>query len=105
MHLVKVVSAIRLSHISIGVVEIPLAAGGTGVIARLRLRIHPELRQQSAAHIFIVEVAADAEMRKLDFARAKDLARPTYGVILRMVEIMVVGDVGSEFAREDFAYF
>src|SRR5215467_12333316 len=94
------VSAVRLGQIAISVVEIPLAAGGAGIIARLRLRIHSELRQHPAANIIVMEVATEAEMRKLDFARAKDLARSTDRIILRMVEILVIGDVGSEFARK-----
>src|SRR5262245_729889 len=74
MHLVEVVSAIGLSQVAVSIVEVPLAAGGAGVIARLRLRIHAKLRQHPAANILVVEVTAEAEMRKLDFARAKNLA-------------------------------
>src|SRR5262249_50264184 len=44
IHLVNVVSAIRLGRVAVGIVEIPLAASGAGIIARLRLRIHAELR-------------------------------------------------------------
>src|SRR5262249_1089492 len=81
IHLVKVVSAIGLSQVAVSIVEVPLAAGGAGVITRLRLRIHAKLRQQPAAHIVIMEVAADAELGEVHFARAKDLARPTDRVI------------------------
>src|SRR5262249_61710327 len=68
VHLVKMLSAISLSHEAIGVVEIPLTAGRAGVIARLRLRIQAELRQHPAAYVVVMEVAADAEMCEVHFA-------------------------------------
>ena len=74
--LVEVIAAVRLRQVAVCIVEIPLAAGGAGVVARRGLRIHAELRHQTGAHVVIMEIAADAKLRDVHFARAENLADP-----------------------------
>src|SRR3989442_9710586 len=50
----------------------------------------------------MVEVAADAEMRPLNSAGPKDLARPADRIVLGMVEIVDIVHVGPEIWRKEF---
>ena len=100
VQLVQVVAAVGLGDVAVGVVEVPLAARRAGVVARRRLRVHAELRHQPAAHVVVVEVAADAELRDLELARAEDLARARDRVVHRLVEGVGVVGVDAELAGE-----
>src|SRR5437016_12918656 len=101
MHSVDVIAAVGFGKVAIGIVQIPLAACGTGIIARRRLRVHPELSHDARLDIVVMEVAADAELRYLELVRAEDLARTADRVVLRMVEVLNVIDVNPDFRREE----
>ena len=97
---VEVIAAVRLGDVAVRVVEVPLAARRAGVVARRRRRVHAELGHQPAAHVVVVEVAADAELGDLDLAGAAASVDPSIVWSLRMVEIADVVDVDPEFAGE-----
>src|SRR6266853_2778244 len=49
-----------------------------------------------------MKVAADAELRYLDFIGPEDFARPADSIVFRMVEIVDVVHVGTDFRCEKF---
>src|SRR5438105_10137005 len=95
MQCVEMVSAVSLGNRPVRVVQLPLTACRTGVVARCRLGIHTELRHYSHAHIVVVKIAADTKLCQLHFAVAKHLTRPADGVVLRMIEAVVVIHIGT----------
>src|SRR5579864_6944080 len=48
-----------------------------------------------------MEVSTDAQMGKADFVRTKYFARAADCVVFRMIEIVVVGNVGANLRREE----
>ncbi len=49
-----------------------------------------------------MKIAADAELRQVDLVCSEDFARAADGVVFRMVEIVDVVCVHSNFRREEF---
>ena len=98
--LVPVVAAVRLRDVAVRVGEVPLAARGTGVVARRHRGVHAELRHQPATGVLGVEIATDPELLNLHLAGAPALAGPDEGVVGRAVEVADVRGVEPELARE-----
>src|SRR5579872_4320215 len=96
------VSAISFGNVAVRGIEIPLSAGGAGVVARCRRRVHSKLCHQPGAYVRIMEVTANSHLRELNFIGTKDLTRSAYGVVLWMVEIVDVVDIDSHFGGEGF---
>ena len=69
----------------------------TWVVPRCRRRIHAELGHQPGAHVIVVEVATHAELRQLHFLRTEKFTGPAYGVVCRMVEVVDVNSVSTDF--------
>ena len=99
---IDVVTAIGLGQVAIGGVEIPLALGGTGIIARRGCGIHAELSHEAGADVVVVEIAAEAELLQLDLVRAKYFARSADRVVYRSVEVVGIGNIGADLRREEF---
>src|SRR5207244_3466594 len=97
---VPVVATVRFGQIPVSVVQPPLAASGTGVVARCHRRIHAELSHESAARVTVVEVTTNAELLDLDLAGATAFGRPDQCVVLRMVERPDVRDICAELTGE-----
>src|ERR1700730_14146608 len=102
MHLVDVVSTVSFRDVTVSIIEAPLAACDADVIARLGLRIHPELRHHPATNVVVMKVPAQAQLCELDFTRAKDLTGAADRVVLRMVETAGVVHVESDFRSKEF---
>ena len=93
---VEVVAAVRLGDVAIGVGEVPLAARRARVVARRHLGVHAELRHEAAAHVVVVEVAADAELLHLNLLVRPLSDDPVERVIVRMVEVVDVVHVDAD---------
>src|SRR5215475_5934523 len=61
------VAAVSFRDVAIGIVEIPLAARGTSIVARSSLRVKTELGHEASADVVEMEIAADAEFRSEEF--------------------------------------
>src|SRR5580692_12767778 len=83
---IEVVAAVGFRKILVGATQVPLASAWAGVVARGRDTKHSTHGQDSAADILPVEVAAEADLIKLDFVGAEDFSRSADSVVLRMVE-------------------
>src|SRR6185295_11141067 len=97
------VTAIRFADVPVSVVQLPLAASGTGIIPRSRLRIHAKLRHQPSANVVVVKIAADSDLRELDFVRSEDFARTADRMIARMIERVMISRIESDLSGEDLA--
>ena len=95
------VTAVRFREVAIGIVQIPLALRRTGVIAWRRRGIHAELRHEPGANVVVVKIAADAKLLQLDFVGAKQFARPAHRVVDWFVEVVGVGNIGTDFRGEE----
>src|SRR5208282_4370050 len=102
MQSVEVISAIGFRNVAVSISEIPLSTRGAGVVARCGGRIHAKLRHDPGANVVKVKIAADAELRQLNFIRPKDLAGTSNRVIFRMVEIGDIVNVGANLRRKEF---
>src|SRR5262249_33718372 len=101
VQLLEVISTVCFRDVPVGVIQLPLTAGGAGIVARSRLRVHPELSHQSSANIVVVEVSADTNLRYLHLVRSEDFARSSDRVIRRMMKRIVIGGIESYFGGED----
>src|SRR5947209_7791106 len=101
MQRVPVVAAPSFGEIAVGIVEVPLPAAGTGIVAWSGLRIQPQLRHQPSADVLVVKVAADAELSYLHLVGAKDLARPANRVVFGMGEVVDVVNIGPDLWSEE----
>ena len=100
MQRVEVVTAVSLGDIAVGISQVPLSTRIAGIVARRGLRIHPELRHQARTHVVIVKVSTNSKLRDANFVRAEDLARSADRIVFRMVEIVVIDNVSSNFGRK-----
>lgn len=96
------VAAVSFGDITIGIVEIPLAAGGASVVARSGLRVHSELGHKAGADVIEMKVAANSKLGELDFIGAENFAGAADGVVFRMMEIANVVSVYANFGSEEF---
>jgi len=77
----------------------PLRAG---VIPHGRRRISPELGHEPGANVIQVEVAAKAQLLKLNLVGPKEFARPTHRVVNRLVEVVGISHVDPDFRSKEF---
>ena len=99
---VEVVAAVSFRKIAVGIVKIPLAARGAGVIARRGLGIQTELRHHPRSNIVIVKIAADAQLGHVHFIGSENLARTANRVVLGVSEVVDVVDVGPISGVKNF---
>src|ERR1700751_3998667 len=99
MQHVEVVSTVGFGKISIGIGQVPLAAGGTRVVARRSLRIQTKLGHQPRSDIVVMKVAADTQLSDLHFTGSENLARTADRIVLGMGKVIDVVDVSSDFRR------
>src|SRR5262250_113629 len=96
------VAAVSFRDVAIGIVEIPLAARGTSIVARSSLRVKTELGHEASADVVEMEIAADAELCEMKFVRAENFAGAADGVVLGMMKIVDVIGVDANFRSEEF---
>ena len=103
VHLVEVVAAVCLGDVPIRGIEVPLAACDARVVSRRRLRVHAELRHDASKYVVVMQVSAEPELRQLELAGSKDLARSDDRVVLRFVEAVCEIRVDAKFAGKYLA--
>ena len=102
MHPVNVVAAVRFRKIAIRIGQVPLALRIAAIVPDRRRGILAELGHEAGAYVIPVKVAADAELLQLDFVGPEELARPAFGIVTRLIEVVVPGKIGPDFRGEEF---
>src|SRR5215510_8859732 len=94
------ISAPSLGDVPISIGQAPLAARRTRIVAWCGLGVQAKLGHQPRHHAFVKEVAANPELRELEFTVPKHFGRSGDGVILWVSKAVMVGSVYPEFSRE-----
>ncbi len=77
MQRVKMIAAVGLVQVAIGIVQLPLPAGKAGIVARSRGGIQTQLAEHACTNMVVVKVAADSQVSKaISFERNTSLEPP-----------------------------
>jgi hypothetical protein len=61
----------------------------------------PNWVMKPRVRVIEMEVAAQAELLRLDFVGAEEFARSAHRVVDRLVEVVGVGNIGADLRREE----
>src|SRR3984957_6116289 len=102
MQRIKVISTVGLVDIPVSIGQIPLPAGCAGVIARRCGCVQTYLAEPACANMAVMKVSTHTQMGKANFIRTKYFAGTANRIVDRVVEVVMVGNVGADFRRKEF---
>jgi hypothetical protein len=98
--MIELTAGPHLGQVPVSVRKVPLALAVTGVVARHGCRDGAELRQDAALHVTGVKVSTDVQSLDHKFAGSLAFGGFIQSVIYRVLIVLDVIGVHSEFTRK-----